>query len=165
MVNPYRDLNEDEVVDLMQFAAQKGAILQIIEFEMERERTSSEIFSAHHVSLDGVRQWLLSTGRRNGANPLHNRERFVLEVLPDGQPLQAPVEVELVAPMHNTEFCNNCSRIRLTAGGFVKGSLEGGGGTRQARRCHPRGDRLQTTILDGVTMNSYETCTVGGLVQ
>jgi cyclic pyranopterin phosphate synthase len=33
------------------------------------------------------------------------------------------VEVELVMPMHNTTFCANCTRIRLTAGGYIKGCL------------------------------------------
>lgn len=98
-------------------------MLQVIEMEMERERISSWIFSAYHMDLEGVREWLLSTGRRNGANPLHNRERFVIETLPDGRELPLPVEVELVMPMHNAGFCGNCTRIRITAGGFVKGCL------------------------------------------
>jgi cyclic pyranopterin phosphate synthase len=118
-----RKLNEDEVLDLMRFASDKGAILQVIEFEMEREHTASPIFREHHMALDDLREWLLQVGRRNGANPLHNRERFLVEDLPEGRPLSAPVEVELVAPMHNTGFCSNCTRIRLTAGGFVKGCL------------------------------------------
>jgi len=118
-----KGINDDEVPDLLGFAAERGAILQIIELEIERERTSSQIYSDHHADLGLIRERLLATGRRNGANPLHNRERYVLEEGLDGEALPAPVEVELVMPMHNTGFCANCTRIRLTAGGYVKGCL------------------------------------------
>ena len=118
-----KGINEDEVPDLLRFAAGRGAVLQIIELEIERERISSKIYSEHHADLGRIREWLLATGRRNGANPLHNRERYVLEGELDGEALPAPVEVELVMPMHNTGFCANCTRIRLTAGGYVKGCL------------------------------------------
>lgn len=116
-------INDDEVPDLMRFAAEKGAILQVIEMETERERISEEIYARYHVSMEGLRDWLLEVGTRNGSNPLHNRERFVVECLPDGTVLPVPVVVELVMPMHNTEFCRNCHRIRLTAGGYIKGCL------------------------------------------
>lgn len=118
-----KGINEDEVPDLLRFAAGRGAVLQIIELEIERERISSTSYSEHHADLGRIREWLLATGRRNGANPLHNRERYVLEGELDGEALPAPVEVELVMPMHNTGFCANCTRIRLTAGGYVKGCL------------------------------------------
>ncbi len=118
-----KGINDDEVPDLLRFAANRRAILQIIELEIERERISSQIFSDHHADLGTIRRRLLATGRRNGANPLHNRERYVLEKGLDGEDLPAPVEVELVMPMHNTGFCANCTRIRLTAGGYVKGCL------------------------------------------
>lgn len=116
-------INDDEVPDLMRFAAEKGAILQVIEMETERERVSEDIYARYHASMEGLRDWLLEVGTRNGSNPLHNRERFVVESLPDGTVLPAPVVVELVMPMHNTEFCRNCHRIRLTAGGYIKGCL------------------------------------------
>jgi len=32
-------------------------------------------------------------------------------------------EIEVVRPMHNTEFCENCSRIRLTSNGYLKPCL------------------------------------------
>ncbi|MCJ2541120.1 MAG: GTP 3',8-cyclase MoaA [Candidatus Thermoplasmatota archaeon] len=116
-------INDDEVPDMIRFAAEKGAILQVIEMETERERISSDIYARYHASLEQLREWLLTVGRSNGFNPLHNREKYIVKRLPDGSDLPAPVEVELVMPMHNSEFCNNCHRIRLTAGGQVKGCL------------------------------------------
>jgi cyclic pyranopterin phosphate synthase len=118
-----RGINEAEVPELMRFASEKGAILQVIEMETERERVSSEIYARYHAPMEELVEWLEQAGRPNGSNPLHNRERFVVGRLPDGTPLGSPVEVELVMPMHNTEFCGNCHRIRLTAGGYIKGCL------------------------------------------
>ena len=108
---------------MLAFAAEKGAVLQVIELEMERERTSSRMFEDFHAGLDGIRDWLLSEGVSIGANPLHNRERYIVNHLPGGEGLPSPAEVELVMPMHNTDFCANCTRIRITAGGYVKGCL------------------------------------------
>ncbi len=118
-----RGINDDQFPQMLAYAAEKGAVLQVIELETERERVSSRIYEEHHASLEGLREWLRSDGRSNGRNPLHNRERYVVDHLPDGSPLPSPAEVELVMPMHNTGFCANCTRIRLTAGGYIKGCL------------------------------------------
>ncbi|UCC93484.1 MAG: GTP 3',8-cyclase MoaA [Thermoplasmata archaeon] len=118
-----KGINDDQVPEMMTFASENGAILQVIEMETERERVSSEIYARYHQPMEDLRKWLLEAGRPNGSNPLHNRQRFVVERLPDGTELPTPVEVELVMPMHNTEFCGNCHRIRLTAGGYIKGCL------------------------------------------
>jgi len=118
-----RGINDDQFPQMLAYAASKGAVLQVIELEMERERVSSRIYEEHHASLGDLRDWLRSEGRSNGRNPLHNRERYVVDHMPDGSPLSSLAEVELVMPMHNTGFCANCTRIRLTAGGYVKGCL------------------------------------------
>lgn len=118
-----RGINDHQVPQMLAYASAKGAVLQVIELEMERERVSSRIYEEHHASLADLQAWLRSEGRSNGRNPLHNRERYVVDHLPDGSQLASPAEVELVMPMHNTGFCANCTRIRLTAGGFIKGCL------------------------------------------
>jgi cyclic pyranopterin phosphate synthase len=118
-----RGINDDEIPDMMRFTAEKGLILQMIELEAEKEEISSQFFTNHHLDLSSIRRWLQSLGQRNGENPLHNRERFIIDNLMDGTSLPAPAKVELVMPLHNTDFCANCTRIRLTAGGFIKGCL------------------------------------------
>ena len=62
-------------------------------------------------------------GRKNCLECFHSDKEFVefLELYATGDYVRA--EVELVMPMHNTGFCANCTRIRLTAGGYVKGCL------------------------------------------
>lgn len=121
-----KGINEEELPEMLRFASEKKAILQVIEFETEKERLNDKPFVDHHMDLTKIRAWLSTTGRIIGRNSLHNREKFLLDTLPSDQgseKLVNPVEVELVMPMHNSVFCANCTRIRLTAGGYVKGCL------------------------------------------
>ncbi|NIQ05013.1 MAG: GTP 3',8-cyclase MoaA, partial [Candidatus Korarchaeota archaeon] len=50
-------------------------------------------------------------------NPLHKRRRYILKK--DGQ----TSNVEIVRPMHNSVFCKNCTRLRVTADGKLKPCL------------------------------------------
>jgi cyclic pyranopterin phosphate synthase len=118
-----RGLNEHEIPEMLEFAARRDAILQLIEFETDRERLNGNLFVEHHLDMTETRRWLLKTGKIIGTNPLHSREKLLIERLPGGIALTKPVIVELVMPMHNTKFCANCTRIRLTPGGFIKGCL------------------------------------------
>jgi cyclic pyranopterin phosphate synthase len=116
-----KGINDQEISEMLKFASEKGVILQLIELETEREYVDQKIYVDHFQDLKQIRTWLQNDGKTNGANPLHRREKFIIEELPGKIKLGSPVEVELVMPMHNSDFCSNCTRIRLTAGGFVKG--------------------------------------------
>jgi cyclic pyranopterin phosphate synthase len=120
-----KGVNEHEVLDMLEFASEKGVILQIIEFVTDKERIDNQGYIDYHKDLDEWQQWLIKNGRLIGLNQLHSREKYLVESIPGDHPkkLTKPVQVELVMPMHNTEFCANCTRIRLTAGGYVKGCL------------------------------------------
>jgi cyclic pyranopterin phosphate synthase len=121
-----KGINEQELPEMLAFAAEKGAILQIIEFETAKEQLNHKLFVDHHSDLKEIRDTLLTNGKIIGANPLHNRAKFLIDNLPlhfGLEELTKPVEVELVMPMHNSAFCAHCTRIRLTAGGYIKGCL------------------------------------------
>ncbi len=118
-----KGINDDEVPQMMEFAAAKGAILQLIELEIEKERLSTDTYAFYHQDLNDTLGWIRSIGRKNGSNSLHSRERYIVDRIPGGPPLHRPVVMEFVMPMHNRSFCANCTRIRFTAGGFVKGCL------------------------------------------
>jgi cyclic pyranopterin phosphate synthase len=45
---------------------------------------------------------------------IHHRRKYFL---------RSEVEVEIVRPMHNTEFCRYCSRMRITSDGKFKPCL------------------------------------------
>jgi cyclic pyranopterin phosphate synthase len=118
-----KGVNDDELPEMLRFVSEKGVILQIIEFVTEKERLNSGLYKQYHKDLTALQEQFHRIGRVIGANSLHNREKFLLDKLPDGEELAKPVIAELVMPMHNSLFCSNCTRIRLTAGGYVKGCL------------------------------------------
>ncbi|HID90553.1 TPA: hypothetical protein EYP44_01170, partial [Candidatus Bathyarchaeota archaeon] len=67
-----------------------------------------------HRDLVGIEEALAGRATRVTHRRLHRRKRYLL---PDG------AEVEAVRPMHNTEFCMNCTRLRLTSDGRLKPCL------------------------------------------
>ncbi|MGC9126310.1 MAG: GTP 3',8-cyclase MoaA [Thermoplasmata archaeon] len=108
-----KGLNDDEIKDMMDFVKNTKMVLQIIELEVPREGLEEPFYKKYHTSLDFVEDELKKMPHILKRNPLHNRERYVIN---NGN----RYEVELVKPMHNTEFCMNCTRIRLTYDGKLK---------------------------------------------
>ena len=106
-----RGINEDEVDDMIEFVKENGLILQIIELEQFRE---DALYSQYHVNLDEVENKVRERSVKVIVRSMHHRRKYILN---DG------AEIEIVKPMHNTEFCLNCNRIRLTSNGKLKPCL------------------------------------------
>jgi cyclic pyranopterin phosphate synthase len=106
-----RGINEDEVDDMIEFVKENGLILQIIELEQFRE---DAFYNQYHVNLDEVENKVRERSVKVIVRSMHHRRKYVLK---DG------AEIEIVKPMHNTEFCLNCNRIRLTSNGKLKPCL------------------------------------------
>ncbi len=113
----FRNENESEIGQLMEFCSKKRAVLQLIEYEGTKTDSCNEEFSARYYPLADVESALARQAFSVSVNELHRRRRFL--VPSNG----SKVEVEVVRPMHNTEFCTNCSRIRLTSDGKLKPCL------------------------------------------
>ena len=101
-------MNEDELKTMIGFTKEKGLILQIIELEASDE---NEVFRKYHANLDPVESYLEKIADRVTVRRMHHRRKYHLS---DGG------EVEIVKPMHNTEFCRYCNRIRVTSNGKLK---------------------------------------------
>ncbi len=112
-----RGLNDDELEDMLRFAAETGAVLQIIELEAPVEKEQTEFFRKYHLNPKFIEEELEKIADEIKYNELHRRKRFMFSV--DGK----RAEVEIVRPMHNSEFCMNCTRIRLTSDGKLKPCL------------------------------------------
>jgi len=112
-----RGLNDDELDSMLRFSADTGAILQIIELEAPVEKEHTEFFRKYHLSPKYIEEHLESVAERVIYNELHRRKRFIFNF--GGK----RAEVEIVRPMHNSEFCMNCTRIRLTSDGKLKPCL------------------------------------------
>lgn len=112
-----KDLNEDQIPKMIELSAREDVILQLIEFETTREEENSEEFLRYHVPLESIEKSVAEKSYRVDRNELHNRPKYSLKT-DDGT-----AEVEFVKPMRNAEFCNHCTRIRLTSTGFLKPCL------------------------------------------
>ena len=140
-----KGLNDDEIPRMMKFSAEEGAVLQLIELEAPKGSLSGEWYSNHHADLQDIEARLGRNAIRTHTRRMHHRrkyfvpedalDRLVVDA-PDFSPgsvnyrkrRQAPnfspgsariVEIEIVRPVHNTEFCANCNRLRLSSDGHL----------------------------------------------
>ncbi len=112
-----KGVNEGEVWDMTEFAAEKGAILQVIELQGPLHHLDSDSFWERYVAVKTLEPELRKSGVLVGRNELHDRPRY--QVPANG----GSAIVELVGPMFNPSFCDGCYRIRLTTDGRVKTCL------------------------------------------
>lgn len=105
-----KDLNESEVPHMIQFCKDRGYILQLIELQpFDSYRTFNDLF----LDLGDMERELGLKAQRVEIRKMQNRKKYFV----DG------AEIEVVKPMHNSEFCRNCRRIRLTSEGKIKPCL------------------------------------------
>ena len=102
-------VNEREVERMITYTSSQGIILQIIELL----EIGAVNFDAYHRSLDGIEQDLRARAVSVQTRSMQARKKYIL---PSG-------EVEIVKPMHNSEFCMHCTRLRLTSDGYLKPCL------------------------------------------
>jgi cyclic pyranopterin phosphate synthase len=107
-----KSLNDLEVEDLITFSSETGAILQLIELVSKDD--DNEFYRRYHCDLGPIEDQLRKTAAEIIDRGMNKRQKYIL---PNGS------EVEIVRPMHNTEFCLNCHRIRLTSDGELKPCL------------------------------------------
>ncbi|MDD1716570.1 MAG: GTP 3',8-cyclase MoaA [Methanolinea sp.] len=100
-------INEAEVDDFLGFVrGNRDLVLQVIEL-MD--------FSGccYHSELGGLEQRLARQSKEILTRRMHHRKKYCM----DG------AEVEIVRPLHNTEFCAFCNRLRVTSDGKLKPCL------------------------------------------
>jgi len=105
-------INDSDVDQMFEYASSKGAILQLI--ELLQTPLNELSFASCHLDLDEIERRFggraLSVETRQ---TMHARRKYLL---PEG-------EIEFVRPMHNSEFCMHCTRLRLTPDGYLKPCL------------------------------------------
>ncbi|MFQ6065216.1 MAG: GTP 3',8-cyclase MoaA, partial [Candidatus Bathyarchaeia archaeon] len=98
-----RGVNTGDVERMISFAERTGAILQLI--ELEPINVSKEYYEKHHFELDEIEERLEKEAYEIQTRKyMQNRRIYFLP----------RVKVEVVHPIENTEFCQNCTRIRVT---------------------------------------------------
>ena len=107
-----KGFNDGELLDMIDFARSTGAILQLI--ELEPVNIDESYYRKYHKELDSFESYLKAEAKDVKLRPhMNNRRIYIL----DG------VNVEVVKPIENTEFCMHCTRIRLTSDGKLKPCL------------------------------------------
>ena len=109
-----RDLNHQEIWDMFQFCKDNGAVLQIIELLKTDNCPDSDFFDDYHYDISIIEQQLTERATKIKTRAfMQDRKKYFLE----------GGEIEVVRPMDNTEFCKNCTRLRITPEGKLKPCL------------------------------------------
>jgi cyclic pyranopterin phosphate synthase len=102
-----KGINDQEIDDfLMYVRGNRDLVLQLIELMNFND-------CDHHGDLNGLETSLALRSKQIVTRRMHHRKKYCL----DG------AEVEVVRPLHNTEFCAYCNRLRLTSDGKLKPCL------------------------------------------
>jgi cyclic pyranopterin phosphate synthase len=107
-----RGVNDFQVTDMISFAREVGAVLQLI--ELEPINISREYYATYHKPLSEYEEMLKQKAVKVEARKYMQNRRIYH--LPD-------VKVEVVHPIENTEFCWHCTRLRVTSDGKLKPCL------------------------------------------
>ena len=107
-----KGLNHDEIPSMIEFAKENGVILQLIEYQALEK--GEKDFDKYHYDLRKVEYFLEKESVNVYERPLHRRHQYSLKT---------GGKVEVVRPMHNSEFCKHCTRLRLTSDGKLKPCL------------------------------------------
>jgi len=109
-----KNVNDDEIEEMIRFVQKLRrdgeVVLQLIELIV----TDPMFYAKYHCDLTPIEDRLKAAAVAVYRRGMHNRPRYVL---PDG------VTVEVVRPMHNSEFCMRNNRIRITHDGKFKPCL------------------------------------------
>jgi cyclic pyranopterin phosphate synthase len=105
-------VNDYEFPTMLRFAAEVGAILQLI--ELEPINVDDGYYLANHKALEEYEGVLSQKAVRIETRQFMQNRRIYH--LPD-------VKVEVIHPTENTEFCRNCTRLRVTSDGRLKPCL------------------------------------------
>ena len=100
-------VNDTEIDDFLAYVrGNRNLVLQLIELMHFNDCT-------YHGDLHGLEDTLASRSKQIITRRMHHRKKYCL----DG------AEVEVVRPLHNTEFCAFCNRLRVTSDGKLKPCL------------------------------------------
>jgi cyclic pyranopterin phosphate synthase len=107
-----KDINHKEIDNLIDFSRSLSTVLQLIEFQ-ELERGLA-YYDRLHYDLLPVEEMLSKRSKKIVEREMHLRKVYHL---------QEGGVVEVVRPMHNTNFCAYCTRLRVTSSGMLKACL------------------------------------------
>tara|TARA_B100001971_G_scaffold213563_1_gene247285 strand:+ start:4420 stop:5388 length:969 start_codon:yes stop_codon:yes gene_type:complete len=107
-----KGINAEEIPQMIDFSTKVGVTLQLIEYQpLERGTTD---WSDYHYDLKPLEAELEARSSKVVEREMHRRRQYHLE---------CGGVVEVVRPIHNSDFCIHCTRLRLTSDGELKPCL------------------------------------------
>jgi cyclic pyranopterin phosphate synthase len=107
-----KGVNDGEFQDMVDFSREVRAILQLIEYQpLER---GADDWEKYHFDLRPLEKELEANAERIVEREMHRRKQYYLG---------GGAIVEVVRPMHNSQFCQFCTRLRVTSDGRLKPCL------------------------------------------
>ena len=107
-----KGINHEEIEDMISFSKETGVTLQLIEYQALEKGVDE--YDSYHFDLKSLEEELSTRSEKIVEREMHRRKQYHLE---DGG------IVEVVRPMHNSEFCAYCTRLRMTSDGLLKPCL------------------------------------------
>lgn len=109
-----KGVNHHEIWDMFHFCRENGVILQLIELLKTDNCPDSGFIDDYHYEMDDLEEELNRIAEKVKTRRfMQDRKKYFV----DGG------EIEVVKPMDNTKFCENCTRIRITPDGKLKPCL------------------------------------------
>jgi GTP 3',8-cyclase len=140
-----KGINDNEVMEMFDFAKENGLVLQLIEL-MKSENCDDNAFSeGYHFDIRPLEKNLEKMARKIKTRKfMQDRKKYFID---NG-------EIEVVRPMDNTKFCENCTRLRITPEGKIKPCLLRNDNLIDIIgpiRAKLPEDKLQKIFLDGIS--------------
>lgn len=109
-----KGVNHHEIWNMFNFCKETGAILQLIELLKTDNCPDNGFIDDYHYKMDDLEIELADMADKVKTRRfMQDRKKYFV----DGG------EIEIVKPMDNTQFCKNCTRIRITPEGRLKPCL------------------------------------------
>jgi len=108
------NINHDEIMDMFEFTKEHGVILQLIEIIESDSCDDNDFNSQYHYNLSQFENHLAEIADEIKVREfMQDRKKYFID----------SGEIEIVHPVDNTDFCKNCSRLRITPEGKIKPCL------------------------------------------
>jgi len=109
-----KGINDNEIDEMFEFCKKHGLVLQLIELLKTDGCEENEKLNKYHYNMEALEHKFEKIADKIKIRKfMQERKKYYID---NG-------EIELVKPMDNTKFCENCTRLRITPEGKIKPCL------------------------------------------
>ncbi len=145
-----KGLNDKAVEGMMRFASEADAILQVIEMTGNEQEVDEDFYREYHEPLEELASELEKRAADTERREMHARKKYFLD--------DPEVEVELVRTMHNSTFCDNCTRLRVTSEAELKPCLLRSDNHVKIRESLSAGENVKDKFIEAINRREPYWC-------